>query len=339
MTDTGIVQAPSIASSPTGAALFASMIGEAQWQHGFDDRSVESSRGVSLETLTDDIGGERPVSSPGGTVTHRAFELDGLTVEIVRATKRGRMEVRFNASRPMLIICDEGDANASGASVRKPAHPEPRKTLTFIPAGQEYHRRQESRGFTRFVYFYFDPAKAPFDTAANNVHLARRLQFEDVTLWNIALKIAALVEQDNPASRHYLEALGTVLAHELTQIGSRTPLAQPPARGGLAAWQQRIVATYIEEHIAEQISLTALASLVQLSPWHFCRAFRESFGVPPHRYHNSRRIECAKALLAGASVSVTEIGYSLGFSETSAFSTAFRRATGLTPTMYQRSLT
>ncbi len=50
-------------------------------------------------------------------------------------------------------------------------------------------------------------------------------------------------------------------------------------------------------------------------------------------------IVVASCPLAGASVSVTEIGYSLGFSETSAFSTAFRRATGLTPTMYQRSLT
>ena len=57
---------------------------------------------------------------------------------------------------------------------------------------------------------------------------------------------------------------------------------------------------YIEEHLAEQIPLKTLAQLVRLSPCYFCRAFKQSFGVPPHRYHSARRIEQAKALLARA---------------------------------------
>jgi AraC family transcriptional regulator len=57
--------------------------------------------------------------------------------------------------------------------------------------------------------------------------------------------------------------------------------------------------------------------------------------MPPHRYHSSRRIERAKALLADPSVSVTEIGLRLGFSETGSFSAAFRKATGLTPTGFR----
>jgi AraC family transcriptional regulator len=111
-----------------------------------------------------------------------------------------------------------------------------------------------------------------------------------------------------------------------------------PIRGGLAAWQQRVAATYIEEHLAEQISLKSLARVVRLSPYHFCRAFKQSFGMPPNRYHTSRRIELAKILLAKPAASVTEIGLALGFSQTSSFSAAFRRATGCTPTGYHRSL-
>ena len=42
---------------------------------------------------------------------------------------------------------------------------------------------------------------------------------------------------------------------------------------------------FIEEHLAEEISLAALAELVNLSLFHFARAFKQSFGVPPHRYH------------------------------------------------------
>jgi methylphosphotriester-DNA--protein-cysteine methyltransferase len=48
-----------------------------------------------------------------------------------------------------------------------------------------------------------------------------------------------------------------------------------------------------------------------------CHAVKQSFGVPPHRYHNIRRIEHAKSLLMKPACSVTEIGLNVGFSETS----------------------
>jgi methylphosphotriester-DNA--protein-cysteine methyltransferase len=74
------------------------------------------------------------------------------------------------------------------------------------------------------------------------------------------------------------------------------------------------------------------------SVYHFCRAFKTSFGVPPHRYHNIGRIEHAKSLLAKTACSVTEIGLMIGYSETSSFTAAFRRMTGSTPTAYRRSV-
>jgi AraC family transcriptional regulator len=106
-------------------------------------------------------------------------------------------------------------------------------------------------------------------------------------------------------------------------------------RGGLAPWHQRLVAAYIEEHLVEPIPLAALAALVGLSRFHFLRAFKQSFGEPPHRYHNIRRVERAKVLLRDET-SVTAIGVVLGFSETSSFSATFRKFTGLTPTEYRR---
>ena len=136
----------------------------------------------------------------------------------------------------------------------------------------------------------------------------------------------------------YGEALGVVLAHELLRLSQGAPRVECPVRGGLAAWKQRAVASYIEEHLNEQISLATLAQLVRLSPYHFCRSFKQSFGMSPHRFHTRRRIEQAKSLLATRTVSVTGVGMAIGFSETSAFTTAFRKATGLTPTGYQRSL-
>ena len=129
-----------------------------------------------------------------------------------------------------------------------------------------------------------------------------------------------------------------MLAHELLRLQQGSAPAKQLVRGGLAAWQQRMVTTYIEEHLAEPILLATLAGLAGLSTYHFCRAFKQSFGLPPHRYHTSRRIEHAKTLLAKPALSVTNIGMRVGFSETSSFTAAFRKATGLTPSAHHRSL-
>ena len=52
----------------------------------------------------------------------------------------------------------------------------------------------------------------------------------------------------------------------------------------------------------------------------------------------AKRIQQAKSLLANPAMSVTQIGLNLGFSETSSFTTTFRKHTGLTPTAYRRTL-
>lgn len=112
--------------------------------------------------------------------------------------------------------------------------------------------------------------------------------------------------------------------------------AAAPLRGGLQAWQQKRVVEFIEQHLAEDVSLAALAELVHLSLYHFARLFKQSFGAPPHRYHMIRRMERARSLLQKPALSVTEIGIRIGFRETSSFTRAFRRFTGLTPTEYRR---
>lgn len=120
----------------------------------------------------------------------------------------------------------------------------------------------------------------------------------------------------------------------------RANAASVPAmsRGGLTSRQQKRVAEFIEEHLSESVRLGSLAELVGLSQYHFSRAFKQSFGLPPHRYHIGRRIERAKTLLAASSHSVTEIAMAVGFAETSSFSTAFRRFTGVAPSDYRRRL-
>jgi AraC-like DNA-binding protein len=136
---------------------------------------------------------------------------------------------------------------------------------------------------TRAAYFYFDPAVLLLESGTGQADLSfvPRLFFEDAGLWDIAIKLKALVEGPGAINRLYCESLGVVLAHELVRLGSGATHVQSPVRGGLAGWQQRAVASYIEEHFADQISLATLAQLARLRPHHFSRAFKQTFGMRP----------------------------------------------------------
>ena len=147
------------------------------------------------------------------------------------------------------------------------------------------------------------------------------------------------VVTNGKADKSYVAALTNVLAHELLRSGREMSQDSSVSRGGLATWQMRAVTRHIEEHLCDRIPLVTLAKLIRLSPSHFCRAFRQSFGIPPHEYHIRRRIEKAKTLLAEREASVTGVGFALGYSHTSSFSVAFRKITGQTPIQFRRDFT
>jgi AraC family transcriptional regulator len=267
-----------------------------------------------------------------------------MAAEIVQAKSLDRIEFRFRAPVHLLVLCDravrrEGDTYVEG--LPRSALCDLSRKLTFVPAGHEYYEWQVPRVLTRLTYFYLDPVRLSVqdEPAFTEMPLTPRLFFEDAALSCTARKLQTLIANPESNTRRYFEALCFVLACEVMGVTGAAQSAKLQVRGGLAAWQQRVVTEYIEENLAEQIPLATLAVLVRLSTHYFCRAFKQSFGVPPHHYHSSRRIEHAKMLLAKPTCSVTEIGMSLGFSTTSSFTAAFRKATGQTPTEYRRGLT
>jgi AraC-like DNA-binding protein len=86
---------------------------------------------------------------------------------------------------------------------------------------------------------------------------------------------------------------------------------------------------------AEPLTVADLAAAARLSPAHFSRAFRRTFGESPHRYLLSRRLERAAALLRSTDWSVARIGTSVGFTSIGSFTTSFGRTYGVTPTAYR----
>jgi AraC family transcriptional regulator len=278
--------------------------------------------------------------TPANSVKRRALSWPGITAEIVQASSE-RIAYRAQSQVHMLVLCERGarkDGETSIEGLPSSTLRDVTRKFSFVPAGHDYYDWHDPRTPARMAFFYIAPGVLPLSSSDGETALPPRLFFEDTALLATAQKLIALIEGPQPDDCSYLQALGVVLSHELVRINQGSTKGKAPVRGGLAAWQQRILTSYIEEHLAEPVPLAKLAELAGLSTYHFCRAFKQSFGVPPHRYHTSQRIERAKALLAKPAFSVTGIGLTVGFSETSSFTAAFRKATGLTPTAYHRSL-
>jgi AraC family transcriptional regulator len=267
----------------------------------------------------------------------------GMGAEFVQATSHDRIDYSFRSPVHLLAAYQHGtrrDGESFVEGLPRSTLRDVTKKLIFAPASHEYREWHDPRTLPGVMYFYFDSAELQdeFEIDDTDAVFAPRLFFEDATISSTAAKLKQAIDAGHADNGLYVEALGVVLVHELLRLNRGAPRLEPLVRGGLAAWQQRVVTAYVDEHLSEQISLATLAGLARLSTYYFCRAFKQSFGIPPHRYHTNRRIEQAKLMLAGRRHSVTEIGLTLGFSDTSSFTAAFRKMTGQTPSSYQRSL-
>ena len=307
----------------------------------FPAARVEDHRAAFVQKARIEAPAAEVTISPANGVKRRALSWPGMTAEVIQATSSERIAYRARAQVHMLVLCERGarkDGETSIEGLPSSTLRDVTRKFSFVPAGHDYYDWHDPRTPARMAFFYFAPQALPLSAIKTEQVPSPRLFFEDAALLATAQKLMALIEGPQPDDCSYLQALGVVLAHELLRINRGSTNGKAAIRGGLAAWQQRVVTSYIDEHLAEPVPLVKLAELAGLSTYHFCRAFKQSFGVPPHRYHTSQRIDRAKTLLAKPSFSVTNIGLTVGFSETSSFTAAFRKATGLTPTAYHRSL-
>jgi transcriptional regulator GlxA family with amidase domain len=81
----------------------------------------------------------------------------------------------------------------------------------------------------------------------------------------------------------------------------------------------------------EEWPVHRLAKVSGVSEAHFARSFKEAFGVPPHRYQLTRRIERATALLRDTDVPITDIAFSTGWKSLGTFGRTFRDVMGESP--------
>jgi len=109
---------------------------------------------------------------------------------------------------------------------------------------------------------------------------------------------------------------------------------QPATHGAFSSMQTAV--EYINDHIAEDITIDRVCAHVYMSKYHFCRLFKEKIGTTVMDYVLKTRIMMAKEMLSSRNLSVTEISGACGFSSISYFSRAFKNEVGVTPLQYRR---
>jgi AraC family transcriptional regulator len=155
-----------------------------------------------------------------------------------------------------------------------------------------------------------------------------RAQARDDTMHALASAMHWEIARGAPSGRLYAESLSlALLSYALEQV----PPLHTYERGELSDAQQRQLRAYVLTNLAEDLSLSALAALVDRSERHFGTLFKRAFGTTPHRYVLDARLTEGARLLGMAGADIVEVAMRVGFSSQSHFTQAFRRAYGITP--------
>ena len=109
-------------------------------------------------------------------------------------------------------------------------------------------------------------------------------------------------------------------------------------RGALAPWQVRCATELMIERMDEDLLLAEPAAACGLSASYFARAFRQSMGMPPHRWMLLQRVLRAKAMLRDARSSLSDIACACGFADQSHFTRVFSSTVGASPGAWRRQV-
>ncbi|HET9662974.1 MAG TPA: AraC family transcriptional regulator [Burkholderiales bacterium] len=124
---------------------------------------------------------------------------------------------------------------------------------------------------------------------------------------------------------------------QLLQAPKESQLAPTAVRGGLAPWQIRKLVALVETNLDKPIRSSDLAAAVRLTPCHFSRAFRTSFGESPSQYVMKQRIGRSKRLMLSTDSPLSQIALECGFADQAHFCRLFRRVAGDSPRAWRRS--
>ncbi len=180
-------------------------------------------------------------------------------------------------------------------------------------------------------------AQEAIEIDPERVKLLSEFRARNSPIEQIGTMLLAELKNGGLAGRLYVESLTNVLAVHLLRNYSAVQPCVALYNGGLSDRQLLQVTDYINDRLDQDIKLSDLAQLLEMSQFHFGRLFKQSMGVAPHQYVLQQRVERAKQLLKETELPVMEIAMLCGFSSHSHLGKWIRQHTGMTPKAYRVS--
>ena len=183
-----------------------------------------------------------------------------------------------------------------------------------------------------------DVAAQAYERNIQDIELLDVLRTEDPVFSAIVGSLARESRHGGLGGRLYVDSLKNQACIHMLRHYANVSFRQPATYGGLSPAQCRLLVQYVDENLDQNISLSDLAGVVQLSVFHFLRKFRTEFGCPPHAYVMQRRIEHAKRQMARRDIPLKVVAADCGFSDQSHMTRLFRRMLGTTPAEYRNAV-
>ena len=142
------------------------------------------------------------------------------------------------------------------------------------------------------------------------------------------------LDQDRDKAKASIARAASLLQVEFDRrsadAGDRSP------QGALVAWQANRVRAYIDARLETSIQTRDLAAVARRSTAYFCRAFKATFGEPPHAFIVGRRLHRAAELMLTSDDSLSQVALACGFADQAHLCKMFRQRHGQSPAAWRR---
>ena len=299
----------------------------------------EPTRGQSVRTGAKHVGEDNPIWRFPGFRVEKTRSWGLISADVI---SRDPGEATWLSNRHRLLYALTNIPTTMKLDGRAAAEYElhREKMIAFGPAGQMTNN--DTREPVRYIQILQDPVT--YHNVAGDlvrggaISLERRTNVDDPFISRIALSIIG--DMEGGFLDHVLaDALNTALAVRITRLFVGPSAINLAPSNGLSRERLRRVCDYIEEHLDDRLTLTEIAGIACLSPFHFSRSFKQAAGVSPARYIIKRRVERAKTLLRLTDQPLSWVAQEAGFTDQSHLTTEFRRQIGVTPGRFRAALT
>ena len=208
-------------------------------------------------------------------------------------------------------------------------HLAPPDSLVLMNPDELHTGSAETEGGWRYRMIYLDADVAADISGERDWWFADAVQADAPRAQRVTVLLERLWQARSPL------AFDSLLFELLQEFAPHARRPRPAAEGAAPRFER--VVEFLHAHLAERLTLDALASVANLSPFHFLRRFRVQYHVTPQQMLMALRLQQAKRQLARG-VAPAAVAAACGLADQAHLTRAFAQRYGVTPARYQRQL-